>query len=181
MAVRRAVHPLLLEPCYWRERLGSIDLDPIAVVWTPRPDLSGRGKEVREFRIRAHDGDRLWGLFACPAWQPGPWHAVVRSVGPADRPAVTNRLVQAGTAEFIFQEPAGRRLADRVIDVMQVCRLAMETEGIDGVEIEPPEPEDRGRCSGAGSDELVIAEQLLAQRIADPAGGGAGSNSPELA
>lgn len=168
MHTRRAVHPLLLDPSYWRERIESIESDAVGVVWTPRPDLSGSGKDVTEFRIRTHDGGRLWGLFARPTWQKGPWPAVVRSVGPADRPEVTAPLVRSGSAEFVFQEPAGRRLADRVLDVMQVCRFALETHGIDGVEVEAPEPateeSSRGACrNGAGADELVIAEHLMTQ------------------
>lgn len=162
MSARRTVHPLLLEPSYWRERMESIDQASIGVVWTPRGDLSRDGKEVREFRIRTEDGSRLWGLFARPTWQKGPWTAIVRSVGPADRPAVTASLVRGGTAELVFQEPAGRRLADRVVDVMQVCRIALAMRDIERVEVEVPEADNcRG---GIGNDELVIAEQLLARR-----------------
>ena len=118
-----------------------------------------------EFRIKSHDGERLWGLFARPTWQSEPWPAIVRSVGPATRPCIKPRTIQTGTAEFVFQEPAGRRLADRVIDVMQVCRLALETSGIEEVEVEGPADEAQ---SGDCNDELLIAEQLLAHRIGPP-------------
>lgn len=165
MRARRAVHPLLLDPSYWRDKLQSISHGSIGVVWTPRPDLSGRGKETMEFRVRSHDGERLWGLFARPSWQSEPWPAIVRSVGPADRPTLDARRIQTGTAEFVFQEPAGRRLADRVIDVMQVCRLALETQGIEEVEVEGP----HARAAGADcNDELLIAGQLLTHRIVPP-------------
>lgn len=165
MRARRAVHPLLLDPTYWRGRLQTLSEDCRGVVWTPRPDLSGRGKETMEFRIRSHDGAQLWGLFARPAWHSEPWHAVVRSVGPATRPTIDVKLVQSGTAEFVFQEPAGRRLADRVIDVMQVCRLAMETAGIEGVEVEGPGGTAE---SPTCNDELLIADQLITHRILPP-------------
>jgi len=162
MSARRTVHPLLLEPSYWRERMESIDQASVGVVWTPRADLSRDGKEVREFRIRTEDGSRLWGLFARPTWQKGPWPAIVRSVGPADRPAVSAPLVRGGTAELVFQEPAGRRLADRVVDVMQVCRIALSMADVERVEVEVP---DADACRGGiGNDELVIAEQLLTRR-----------------
>ncbi|MEC8493898.1 MAG: hypothetical protein VXZ39_03175 [Planctomycetota bacterium] len=165
MRARRAVHPLLLDPSYWRGRLQTLSGDMLGIVWTPRPDLSGRGKETMEFRIRSHDGEQLWGLFSRPAWHSEPWRAVVRSVGPAARPTIDSKLIQDGTAEFVFQEPAGRRLADRVVDVMQICRLAMETTGIDGVEVQAPAGETH---SLACNDDLLIAEQLLNHRILPP-------------
>lgn len=133
------------------------------VVWTPRPDLSGHGKEVMEFRIRSFDGSRLWGLFARPTWQSEPWGARVRAVGPAERPWIDDRTVQTGTAELCFQEPPGRPLADRVLDVVQVCRLALGTSGITEVQVEVP-GEDDTRCA----DELMIAGQLLSNRIVPP-------------
>ena len=165
MRARRTVHPLLLDPTYWRGRLETLQRDTIGVVWTPRPDLSGRGKETMEFRVRSHDGEQLWGLFSRPAWHSEPWRAVVRSVGPAARPTVDSGLVQDGTAEFVFQEPAGRRLADRVVDLMQICRLAMTTTGIESVEVQAPGGETH---SPACSDDLLIAEQLLNHRILSP-------------
>ncbi|MEM9801465.1 MAG: hypothetical protein AAGA20_14150, partial [Planctomycetota bacterium] len=129
------------------------------VVWTPRPDLSGQGQDVMEFRIRSHDGVRLWGLFARPAWRSGPWSARVRAVGPAERPSVDAATAQGGEAELVFQEPPGRRLSDRVLDVVQVCRLALGTDGIDQVEIQAP-TQSENRCA----DELLIAGQLLSNR-----------------
>ncbi|MEL6904125.1 MAG: hypothetical protein AAFZ87_09340 [Planctomycetota bacterium] len=158
MTDRRAVHPLLLDPSYWRTRLDALPAD-CGAVWTPRKEQSRDGIEVAEFRLNAHDGVRLWGLFARPTWISGPWHATVRTVGPADRPQVDSALVRVGSAEFVFQEPAGRRLADRVLDVMQVCRLALATPAITGVEVEAPD-----ECRGVGSgDEAVIAERVMLQ------------------
>ncbi|QDV09113.1 hypothetical protein Poly30_46700 [Planctomycetes bacterium Poly30] len=171
MRARKAVHPLLLEPAYWRNRLQVLEDEPSGVVWTPRPDLSEGGCEVTEFRIRAHDGVRLWGLFARPTWQSGPWPATVRSVGPAVRPTPCPATAQAGTAEFLFQEPAGRRLTDRVMDVMQVCRLALATKGIGEVQVQHDHAAIHHRDPGASptvtnTDELLIVEQLLSHRIA---------------
>ncbi|MEM8712902.1 MAG: hypothetical protein AAGG01_18275, partial [Planctomycetota bacterium] len=140
MRARKSVHPLLLEPVYWRNRLAELPDGPSGVIWTPRPDLSGAGMEVTEFRIETHDGERLWGLFARPTWQAEPWPAAVRSVGPAVRPTTCARTCQTGTAEFVFQEPAGRRLADRVMDVMQVCKLALGTRGIEQIEVQHEHP-----------------------------------------
>lgn len=181
MRARKTVHPLLLEPAYWRNRLQALDDEPCGVVWTPRPDLSEGGCEVTEFRIRAHDGVRLWGLFARPTWQSGPWPATVRSVGPAVRPTPCPGTTRAGTAEFLFQEPAGRRLTDRVMDVMQICRLALATKHIEKVQVQHDHTAIHHRDPGASptvtnTDELLIVEQLLSHRIASvsPHGPGPG-------
>ena len=160
MRVRKSVHPLLLEPTYWRNRLEGMSLERASLMITPRPDLSGHGREVVEFRLRAHDGERLWGLFARPSWRSGPWPARIRSVGPADRPEVSANLLQDGQAEFVFQEPAGRRLEDRVLDVVRVCQVAFQTAGIDRLAV-------RFDCSTEtdGPDEFLIAEQLFAGKF----------------
>jgi hypothetical protein len=156
MRLRKAVHPLLLEPTYWRNRLRALDLRCSQLMITPRPDLSGNGKDVVEFRLRAHDGARLWGLLARPEWFEGDRPARIRSVGPADRPEVDPRASQEGVAELVFQEPAGRRLEDRVLDVVRICHLASTTKGIAPDQVS-------FSCSGDDRvpDEFVIAEQLF--------------------
>jgi len=121
----------------------------------PRADLTGGGKDVVEFRLRAHDGQRIWGLLARPIWHQGKRPARVRSVGPTDRPTLDCVALEAGYAELVFQEPAGRRLEDRVLDVLRVCQLAFATEGIDRDSVvlasaDPREP-----------DEFLIARELF--------------------
>ena len=158
MTFRRTVHPLLVEPSYWRDRIEAIVADR-QVVWTPRPEDSQGGMTVAEFRIRGHDGQSLWGLFARPSWQKGPFAAIIRCVRPADRPLPSAALVRSGRAEFVFQEPAGRLLRDRVLDVMQICRVALETPDVTAVEVVPARPA-RG---GPAQDELLIAKHLITQ------------------
>lgn len=160
MRVRKSVHPLLLEPTYWRNRLEGMSLERQSLMITPRPDLSGHGREVVEFGLRAHDGERLWGLFARPSWRKGPWPARIRSVGPADRPEVDTDLLENGQAEFVFQEPAGRRLEDRVLDVVRVCQVAFRTAGIDRLQVRFDFVADTD-----GPDEYRIAEQLFAGKF----------------
>jgi len=59
-------------------------------------------------------------------------------------------------AEFVLQERAGRRLLDRVLDLVQLAQVAVTTEGI-----------DRGRvtlscpANEREPDEFLIAEHLL--------------------
>lgn len=165
MRAKKSVHPLLLEPTYWRNRLQGLDLSRSYPLITPRPDLSPPGTEVVEFRLKSYDGRPLSGLFARPTWQRGPWPARIRAVcGPKElQPEdleVDKEAVRSGTAEFIFREQDGRRLEDRVLDVVQVCHLAYRTQGID-------EEAVSFSCPGAerAPDEFLIAEQLFAGRF----------------
>lgn len=131
-----------------------------AVSVVPRPDLSGNGKDVVEFRLRAHDGTRLWGLLARSDWHKGAQPAEIRVIGPADRPVVDRHALEGGIAQLIFQEPAGRRLPDRVLDVLRIAQMALATEGIDVEKISFCCPND-----GHLHDEVLIAEQLLAGKF----------------
>lgn len=152
------LHPLLLESGYWTNRLRELRLSRVSLVLIPRPELSGNGIEVDEFRVRAHDGIRLWGLRARSRF--GTHSARVRIVGPSDLPKIDSAAVLRGEAEFVFQEPAGRRLEDRVLDVLRVCHLAGEVGTTVGhVELVPP-------ASGPAPDEFLIASQLLADETA---------------
>lgn len=162
MSERRSVHPLLLEPTYWRERLRGLSGDDKGLFFTPRPDLAAPGSEVLGFRIRAHDGEVLRGVLARPTWQSGDRPAVVRSV-PAGRPVeVDHATVRTGSAELVFEEPPGRRLADRVLDVVRVSQIALRTEGIDRLQIHFGclTESDSGR-----PDEYLIADQLLERTL----------------
>ncbi len=158
-AERKAtLHPLLLERGYWTNRLRELRLSRVSLVLIPRPELSSNGIEVDEFRVRAHDGIRLWGLRARSRF--GSSSARVRIVGPSDLPKIDSAAVLRGEAEFVFQEPAGRRLEDRVLDVLRVCHLAGEVGSTAGhVELVPPP-------AGPAPDEFLIASQLLADETA---------------
>jgi len=160
MGSRRALHPLLLEPTYWRNRLQEQKLVRRGTLITPRPDLSCATVEVQEIKFKAHDGVRLWGLMArCPMMQEAK-EARIRVVGPAHPAEIEAHWVRGGSCEFVFQELAGRRLEDRVLDVLQVCELAASIEGI-----------DRGlirldmATGGEPPDELLIAAELRAGGI----------------
>ncbi len=160
MRASKAVHPLLLEPTYWRNRLQDMEQVGRSLTLVPRPDLSGGGREVVEFRLRAHDGTRLWGLLARPEWHEGRRPARIRMVGPAERPEIDSTALEQGEAEVVFQEPPGRRLEDRVLDVVRICKLAQDTEGVDRAQIHFISP--RGRRE---PDEFLIAQQLLEFRF----------------
>ncbi len=159
---KRSLHPLLLESGYWTNRLRELRLSRVSLVLIPRPELSSNGIEVDEFRVRAHDGIRLWGLRARSRF--GSHSARVRVVGPSDLPKIDSAAVLRGEAEFVFQEPAGRRLEDRVLDVLRVCHLAGEVSSSAArVELVAP-------AGCRAPDEFLIASQLLADEQRGPAG-----------
>lgn len=160
MRARQTVHPLLLEPTYWRNRLKGLDLSRSFPLIIPRSDLSGPGVEVAEFRLKSHDGITLTGVFARPAWHSGPWAAQIRVVCPGEEPQIDMSAVREGTAEFVFRELPTRRLEDRVLDVVKVCHLATRTEGVDQLKVE--------FCCASQDrtpDEIIIAEHLFANRL----------------
>ncbi len=145
-----------MEPSYWRNRLQELDLTRHSTLFMPRHDLSGSGKNVVEFQTRSYDGTRLWGLFARPVWTPGPHAARIRTVGPSERPEVDPSVVCSGTAEFVFQEPAGRRLEDRVLDALRICKVAVVAEDVDPTQVSFACPTDEKE-----PDEFLIAQQLF--------------------
>jgi len=160
MRARHSVHPLLLEPTYWRTRLQRLSDQDTCPLITPRPDLSPPGTDVAEFRLKAHDGSRIGGLFARPAWHRGPWPARIRLLEEEHDEGVDVDSVRSGRAEFLVRLGGDRRLEDRVLDVVRVCRLAYRTEGVDRLQVVFSPAED-----GRARDELLIAEQLVAGRF----------------
>lgn len=121
----------------------------------PRPELSTPMVEVDEFRVRTHDGIRLFGLRAQSRMPAPPSQVLVRLLGPCETPELDREALQGAATEFLFQEPAGRRLEDRVMDVLRVCRLAAAQEGTHTREV-------RLVSRGVQPDEFLIASQLLA-------------------
>ena len=160
-AQRRALHPLLLERAYWRNRLQELKLTRSSVLLIPRPELSTPAIEVDEFRIRAHDGVRLYGLRAQTRLNLPHQSACIRMVGPCSLPEIDRQAVADGATEFVFQELAGRRLEDRVLDVLRVCQLASADVNIDADRVHLVVPDREHE-----PDEFLIASQLLAEDIA---------------
>jgi hypothetical protein len=146
---------LLLQRSWWKARLQGLPAEPEAPLVTPRPDLSSDERTVVEFQIRAHDGARLWGLYARPSASSGPVCTRIRNCGPADLPEIDESTLRHDQAEFVMQEPAGRRLADRVLDVINLYQVAKNTPGIDRTEVSLGA--DNG---GTFPDEFLIVRQL---------------------
>lgn len=150
-----SLHPSLLEPDYWRKRLELQRLVRHGLLTLPRPDLSSRTLEVLEIKFRAHDGVRLWGLMGRCRLLQGKLPARLRVVGPAEPAAIAERDVEGGFVEFVLQEPPGRRLEDRVLDVVRLCQLAASMGGVDTSRIELGDGRER-----PAPDEFLIAARL---------------------
>ena len=126
---QRLLHPLLLDRKYWEARLHALDVRPPSLVLTPRPELSDAWIAVDEFRIRTHDDARLFGLRGQSRLNLSPRHARIRVVGPCELPKIDRDRVVEGMTEFVLQQQAGRRLEDRVLDVLRLCQVAAVSEG----------------------------------------------------
>ena len=156
MPVRRvAPSPLLLEGEYWRGRLARMDSVRPGLLILPRPDLSIHGMEVVEWRLRAHDGLRLWGLRCKSSFHTLPKGARIRLVESCQRPEPELAAITEGVADFVYQVPAGRKLEDRVLDCLRVLHVVADQCGVapEGVRFE------------GSSDEFMIAAKLVAEGI----------------
>lgn len=150
----REPSPFLLEPGYWRERVARLGTVNRGLLLLPRPDLSTRGADVIEWRLKAHDGIRLWGLRAQSPFHPEPTGARIREVCCGELPEVDHAAVGKGEVEFVFQVPAGRRLEDRVLDVLRVFQVVMNS-GLDPDRVQLANGHDEP------PDEFMIARELL--------------------
>ena len=126
----------------------------------PRADLSNAFVDVVEWRMRAHDGTRLWGLRALSPFHPEPAGVCVREVSASELPTVRLETVTAGWAEVVLQVPAGRRLEDRVLDLLRVVQVSLTTCGVD-VEAVRMEAFVAGDDGNRPADEVVIADRLV--------------------
>ena len=160
MRFRQSVHPLLLDPVYWRNCLQNLNLGRGELVFRERQDLSSRRTKVAEFQLVSHDGSPLKGLCCRPAWVPGRRPFRVRSVGSNDPLKIDLPTLEQGVADFVFQEPSTRLLKDRVLDVVAVVHMAQKLRGIDASRTNLGN-HDQNRTE----DEFMIAEHLLAWNL----------------
>ena len=80
----------------------------------------------------------------------------IRCCGPADPPELDAAAAREGVAEIVVQEVAGRRLEDRVLDMVSTFRVARSAPGLDARRVAAPTP----RPGQDLPDELRIAQQL---------------------
>lgn len=122
---------LLMDPEYWRVRLERLEREPRQLAIFPRPDLSRPGIEVIELRLRAFDGARLTALLARSAFAGTGLEVRVRSCPDASAAALDFGTVESGGTDLVFQHPPGRRLEERVLDVLRIVAAACSLESID--------------------------------------------------
>jgi hypothetical protein len=155
---------LLLLQDYWRNRLQTLKLARPSALYTPRQDLSTRSVRVEEFRVRAFDGLRLLGLCGRRSMAIGKSQIRLRILppdsGPEQPTEVDLSAVRSGVTEYVLRYPDGRKLEDRVLDVLRVCELAAGKEGIRPHEVVLFTPEGQPE-----PDEFLIAAQLISGEI----------------
>jgi hypothetical protein len=122
----------------------------------PRPDLATPVVEVVEWSLRAHDGTRLWGLKGQSAFHPEPKGVWLREFDSADQPEVWLEPIYDGCVDFAMQVPPGRRLEDRVLDVLRVWQAAATTCDVDAARVRFAATRERPE-----SDAFLIASQVL--------------------
>ena len=151
---------LLLDPGYWRPRLHRLD-SPAQLVRIPREDLGRPGIEVLELRLKAHDGVSLRALLARSAFHREGANVHLRTCCDFDTCALDFDAVERGTSDVVFPPPEGRRLEDRVLDVLRIAQTLCALEGVD--------PGDLELYSGrtAPPDEFRIAELVRSQGWTD--------------
>ncbi|MEO6710730.1 MAG: hypothetical protein ABIP42_14205 [Planctomycetota bacterium] len=70
--------------------------------------------------------------------------------------------VTEGCLDFVWQIPAGRRLEDRVLDVLRVWQVAVHYSGLSAEDVRLV-----AAIPGQETDEFMIASRLLDQGILD--------------
>ena len=152
---KHSVSAFLMDPGYWRTRLARMEEVQCGLVLIARPDLSTPLCDIVEWRLRAHDGTRLWGLRGTSPFHPTSKGASIREVAACELPSVDSLRVAGGSVDFVFQVPAGRRLEDRVLDLVRVYQVAVHG-GFDPHDIRLVPNDAQGCC-----DEFLIAGGLL--------------------
>jgi hypothetical protein len=152
---RSELHPLLLERKYWNHRVADMKTARSSLLIVPRPDLSGALVEIEEFRAKGHDGTRLWGLKGRRLFGAADGGVRIRLVGPCEVPVIDPTAL-AGAVEYVLQGAAGRRLEDRVLDLLRLRHIAALHEDV------PPEAVRFVAPHADDSDELRIVRRLVA-------------------
>jgi hypothetical protein len=127
---------LLLDPEYWLPRLEKLAKEPRQLAIFPRPELSRPGIDVLELWLRAHDGVRLIALLARSAFVGSGLHVQLRSCSDLAQAVLDWRSVERGGSDLVYCYPPGRKLEDRVLDVVRIVEAACSMESVDCEKIE---------------------------------------------
>ena len=151
---RRVPSPYLLDPGFWQDRVARMDAVNRGLMLLPRPDLSSPMLDVVEWRIKAHDGSRLWGLRGSSPFHVIPKGVCLREVAAHEPVEIDLDVILDGRVDLVFQLLAGRRLEDRVLDVIRARQVA------ENCGVEPDEVELVTSAGHREPDEFMIAERL---------------------
>ena len=145
----------LLDPEYWRPRLKLLKSTPRRLLVFPRPEQSRPGTELVEFRVRAHDDQRLVGMLARRAYGRDCDMIRLRACRDIDAGRIDWEAVGDGITDLIIEVPEGRRLTDRVLDALRLTQAACSIESVGFARVV------FGDGGGCGlNDALCIAEMI---------------------
>lgn len=150
-----AVRPFLFDRDFWCAKLAYLRAIPRRLLIVPRPELSRPGFDVLEVKLRAHDGERLSALIARSAFGCSDQPSSIRLLGPGDLMRVHWSAVEQGQLEACFRPLEGRRLEDRVLDLLRVMDAVRSLEDTSPCVQLAPE------CRDPLPDDVWIAEQVL--------------------
>ncbi len=125
-----------------------------------RPDLSTPLMEVVEWRVKAHDGHRLWGLRGQSPFCAYPRRAILRLVEAVEFPEIRVESLIDGCVEFVYQVPPGRRLEDRVMDLLRLRQVVAASFELDADQLDVCPS-----CPDQEPDEIMIAGLLLEEGL----------------
>jgi hypothetical protein len=120
----------LLDPAYWRPRLERLAQVPRKLVIVPRPDLSRPGVEVLELRLQAHDRTAVRAILGHSAFARAGDDVRIRPAAQRDPEQLDWTALEEGRTDVSLCFPPGRRLEDRVLDVLRVAQAACSLESI---------------------------------------------------
>lgn len=110
--------------------------------------------------MRSHDGLRMCGLHGRRSIAIGNNTVRLRLAAPEHPLEVDLTAVRSGVVEYVLAFPAGRKLEDRVLDVLRVVELAASKETLPPREVVLHAPE-----GDPEPDEFLIAARLLAGEL----------------
>lgn len=121
----------LVDPSFWRPRLEALHNEPRHLAQIPRPELARPGIDVVELRLKAHDREPLKGLMARSTFHRRGCSIHLRTCEALVNCALDFGAVESGWCDVVFPFPEGRRLEDRVVDVLRVAQAACSLQDVE--------------------------------------------------
>lgn len=145
----------LMDPEYWRPRLQRLSRVPRQLVVCPRPELSKPGIEVLELRLQAHDEQPIRALLGHSSYARRGDHVRLHPGASLERQDLDWASLEGGGTDVAVAFAPGRRLEDRVLDVLRVAEAVSSLESVESRQC---------RLGGSASDcedEFLLARLLL--------------------